>query len=339
MAGALLAVTLGSAAEESWALESDQYYAWGRPLDDATAVLNAKVELEIGEALRDVNSHGSWRRIECPQVVNRIIPRFQKFIFQDIELWATNSSLVSRVPATADEELEYRSKYLYRNSPPWDVGTKVPPSPTIEINGIRLGTDKLSHFFSEGWWYYRRYRRYQASGLSNQEAEERVIRRGIWWERTILGLASSGVFSPGDLEANYQGLQFLIGLCDGDSPALQKTDLGWRYVGTFDLAAHVGPEWDESYQPPIFGRRRWQRVRPALLDYCPLLSDPAVQAQRERYQARDRVTPTELELKRQIDAGKIADPQRFSLDSNCAPPSSAEAGPRGRARRPARPPA
>ncbi len=301
----------------AWALESDQYYAWGRPLADATDVLNAKVRLEIDLALTEVNSRRSWQRIGCHRVVRHIVPRFRHFIFQDIELWAIQSSFVPRIPATPEEELEYRQTYVYRNTHLLDVGTKVPPSPTIEVNGVRLGTDKLAHFFSEGAWYYKWYRGYRRAGRSVEDALRRSVRRGIWWERTTLGLLTSGVFSLGDLEANYQGLLFMTSLCDTEPPALRKGEDGWRYVGAFDFRDHVSPEWDESYQVPIFGKHRWGKVRPALVEYCPKLDDPTVLRRREEYRRRDTLTLTEREVGRLVDAGRLPDPGQFSLDSNC----------------------
>lgn len=323
----LLLVLIGSCGAAVNALESDQYFAWGRELADMTKVLNTKVTLEIELTLERINGKPSWDRMSCHQVVKRIVPRFRQFIFTDIERWATNSPLVDRIPATPEEELEYRERYIYRNTGPLDLGTKVPPSPTIEMNGVRLGTDKLAHFFSEGWMYYKWYRKYRQSGLSIEDAERRVIHRGIWWERTILGLVSSGVFSLGDLEANYQGLQFLVGLCEGDAPALEKVDSGWRNAGTFDFRNYVTPEWDESYQPSVYGKRRWKKVRPALVEYCPMLHDPVVTRQRMEYDSRDRVTPTERQVFELVRAGKLADPRRFALDNNCPEATGAEPSP------------
>jgi len=306
------------------ALESDQYYTWGRELSDSTDVLNAKVRLEIDRVLDVVNSKKSGQGVSCERVVERIVPRFRKFIFTDIELWAVNSSLVARIPATAEEELEFRKVFLYRNTHALDVGTKVPPSPTIEMHGVRMGTDKLAHFFSEGWMYYKWYRKYRKSGASVEDAERRAIRRGIRWERLILGSASSGVFSIGDLEANYQGLRFLAGLCEGDSPALQRSEAGWRYVRAFDFRDYVSPAWDESYQPPIFGKRRWKKVRPALADYCPMLHDPQVIRQRAEYARRDRDSPTKREVRKLVEAGKLRDPRLFALDAQCGTAEAVE---------------
>jgi hypothetical protein len=316
-AAALLLSSTFLAGPPARALESDQYFAWGREIEDSTDVLNAKVTLEIERVLAEINAGRGWRRKSCDDVVEEIVSRFRQFIFQDFELWATKTTLVDRVPRTPEEELEYRERYLYHNTHFFDLGTKIPPSPTIEIDGVRLGTDKLSHFFAEGWWYFKWYRSSRESGSDVEEAERRAIRLGIVWEKTILGLLASGVFSPGDLEANFQGMRFLVGLCEGDAPGLRRTEEGWRYAGRFDFRDHVSPEWDESWQPPAFGKQRWKKVRPALIAYCPLLSDPRVSLQRRAYAARDRTTPTERELRALVEAGKLPDPAAFALDAHC----------------------
>lgn len=311
---------VSACAPAARALETDQYYAWGRELADATDIVNAKINVEIADVLERVNRRPSRDRMSCHDVVKRIVPRFRQFVFQDIEMWMVNASLVPRIPATPAEELEFRKRYLYRVTGPLDLGTKVPPSPTIELNGVRVGTDKLAHFFSGGFWYYKWYRKAVRSGSSPAEAEWYAIRRGIFPEKTILGLLASGVFSIGDLEANHKGMRFLVGLCDGDSPGLQRTADGWRQTTPFDARDFVTPEWDESYHPPVFSRRRWKKVRPVLLEYCPLLRDPWVVRQRREYASRDATTLTDLRVRELVEAGELKDPRQFSIECNCPEP-------------------
>jgi hypothetical protein len=299
------------------ALEGDQFYAWGRPIADSTDAINAKIRVEIDGVLAGVNRHGSWRTMSCHAVVKRIVPRFRDFMFHDIEIWATKSPLVDRVPATSEEERAFRRESIYRNTNLLDLGTKVPPSPTIEVNGVRIGTDKLSHFFSEGWMYYKWYRAHRRHGMPVEEAERRAILRGLVWERTILGSLASGIMSRADLEANYEGMRYLAGLCEGDAPGLQRTPEGWLQARPLDLRDHVGPEWDESWQPSIFGKSRWKKVLPALVQYCPMLADESVKRQREAYAARERTTPTERQIDRLVEAGKLADPRMFSVEAVC----------------------
>jgi hypothetical protein len=295
------------------AIETDQFYAWGREIADATDVLNAKVNSELAIVLDRAKA-----RHDCQDVAKRIHRHFRLLIFHDVELWANNTSLIERVPATPDEELGYRRKYLYGNHGPFDVGTWMPPSPTIEVAGVRLGTDKLTHFFSEGWMAFRWYRKGLEKGLSPDAAERRAIRRGVLVERSLLGAWSSGVFSLADLEANYGGMRFYAGLCAGDAPQLRRTGDGWELASRFDFRDYVIPEWDESFQPSIFTRRRWKKVRPVMLGYCARLELPEVVRQREAYARRDRYTLTERHVDGLIDDQKLTAPEVFAIDRVCA---------------------
>ncbi len=317
MALALISVLVASSTP---ALETDQYSAWGREISDATNALNAKVNLEIERVLEHVNANGKGRQLGCHQMVKRILPRFRQFIFQDIELWTTNTTLVDRIPRTPEEELAFRQEYLYRITGPLDLGTKVPPSPTIEINRIRIGTDKLSHFFSEGWWYYKWYRKARDRGLEPEESEQYALRRGIFPEKTILGLLASGVFSLGDLEANFQGMRFLVELCEEDDPRLFKADGDWTMRKPFDIRDYVTPEWDESYHPSVFSKRRWKKVRPVLTEYCARYGLPEVVERRAHYARIDTVTPTERLIDELVGEGRLTDPRQFSIEANCTDP-------------------
>ena len=313
--GAVLCCTL---ALPALAIETDQYFAWGRPLSDSTDVLNAKVNAEIGLALAKINRRLSRHHKSCHDVTRAILARFRVFlIFHEPELWANNTSLVDRIPGSPAEELEYRKRFLNHDTGPLDTAGWVPPSPTIEVDGVRIGTDKLTHFFSEGWMYFKWYRKAVDSGTPREEAELLVLRRGTLFERTILGMGTSGVLSPADLDSNYQGMLFFRGLCNERDPQLVKDSEGWRLVRPFDFREYVTPEWDESYQPNVYNARRWKKVLPVLKGYCPLLDNPDVQRQRREYRERDRDTPTEAYIRELVEQGKLADPQQFSIEANC----------------------
>ncbi len=321
----IVGLGVGLSLTSARALETDPYYAWQHEvaLADATDVLNAKINSDIDFVLANIAARKSKRRLSCHEVTHRISSHFRDFIFHDIEIWASKSALVPRFPATPEEERIYRQTLLYRDRGPLDLARLVPPSPTIELAGVRIGTDKLSHFFSAGWQYYRWYQNALERGRSPQAAETRAIRRGVFMERTILGELASGVFSLGDLEANHEGLRFLLSCCEGPNPLLAAESDGWRRIRQFDFRDHVGPEWDEMWVPPAFSRGRWKRIRPALLDYCPLLADPAFVGRRQAYRTRDRQTPTELFLASLEADGRSFDFLSFDLEHNCESPTRA----------------
>ena len=299
------------------ALETDQFYAWKRPLRDATGTINAQINANIDQVLAQVNARRDADTCSCRSVQKAIRHGFLYPFFVRPEVWATNTSRLDRVPSTPDEELKFRHDYVYGSASALDVIRWMPPSPTIEVGGIRIGTDKLSHFFSEGSWLYNNYRRFRANGGSEDAAVQRAVEFGIATERTVLGGTSSGVLSLADVEANYQGFLFYRGLCEGPNPGLKRTPEGWRLDPPFDLAAYVSPEWDESWQPNIFLPKRWAKVKPVMERYCPLLRDPEIVAQRKAYAERDRITPSEEVVTRMVREGKLRDPRPYTIVSLC----------------------
>lgn len=81
-------------------------------------------------------------------------------------------------------------------------------SPTVNMYGTSFGTDKIAHFFQQGFTYYRIYKRALAKGSSAKEAETKAVDWGRMTERTYFGTLVGGVYSNADLYANYAGMRF-----------------------------------------------------------------------------------------------------------------------------------
>jgi hypothetical protein len=313
---ALVAVLVVGVTPPLAGLETDQYYAWCHPLGDAGDAINAKLNLELRLALDELRSRPETP--SCGDVAVAFKSRLHYLIFQDVEIWILKSPVVPRLPATAAGELEYRRQNLYHLSGTLDIGTWIPSVPTIEIDRIRFGTDKISHFVSAGWRYYRRYLRALANGLSPEQAEQRMNRIGFFWERTLLGGMSSGVLSLSDMEANYQGMQFYYNLCHGDDPALELRDGVWLIRRPLDLRRYITPEWDESYQVPIFSKGRWRKVKPVLAGYCDRRQCADVVERHAYYRQIDRTTATEEMIAELRQQRRLADPAPFTLEAVCS---------------------
>ena len=138
------------------ALETDQFYAWGKPIEDSTKYLNAWVRLKIQFAL---DSRPADALQDCELAVKEVQKHLQHSIYQPIELWIISSDLVDRIPRGLENDLDYRSKYLLSKTFLFDYARWLQPSPTLQVNEIRFGSDKLAHFFSEGWWYYKYWKK------------------------------------------------------------------------------------------------------------------------------------------------------------------------------------
>jgi hypothetical protein len=309
------------------AFEADPYYAWGRSLRDSTEALNAKFNLEIDRAVARANA--GVPDADCGSVAKRVRRALHFGIFHPIEIWAMQSSWVERLPATTEEEFHYRETNLYRNYGFMDTGSWIPNAPILEVDGIRIATDKLAHFASSGWRMRRGYLRGLERGLSHEEAEQRVLLRSVTAEQTILGGLSTGVFSPADLEANYQGMRFFLDLCHGEDPILGHREEGWTRLRPFDIRDYVSPAWDEAWRTPVYTARHWRKVRPVMETYCAKLDLPEVVERKKRYALRDAPTPTGLIISRLVEQGHLPDPSRFSLEAVCAdlPPTPSQEDP------------
>jgi hypothetical protein len=87
-------------------------------------------------------------------------------------------------------------------------------SPTVRLFGTEFGTDKLEHFFQQGYDYYKIQKDASAKGLNPDEASKKAVKWGQMTERTYFGLLISGVYSNADLYANYAGMKFYEGLTE-----------------------------------------------------------------------------------------------------------------------------
>ncbi len=321
---AALVLSLVVVPGSSSALETDQYYAWGRPLADSTDAVNARFNLELERAIA---SFPADRQPEsCRKVAIAYRKRMRFLLLHEIQVWAWNSEWVDRIPNGADEQQEYRRTNLYSNHPLIDTGTWMPYTPTLEVAGVRFGTDKLAHLVSSGWTYYGEYRKGLKKGESPEEAERRAVNRGIVEESLILGKLASGVTAIPDLEASYAGLHFYLDLCDIEDPILKLREDGWFISRPVDLRDYVTPRWDESFQPPIYTKGRWRKVKPVLETYCDRLADPQVVAMRRSYRERDSESLVGRLVAERVAEGKIRDPAQFSIEAVCSEPDPSREG-------------
>jgi hypothetical protein len=310
----------GVPAQPAAALETDQYYTWGQEMADSTDLVNAKFNLELERSIASFDTPPE----ECIDVAIRFRKRMRFLLFHQLQMWVLNTSLVEKIPEAGPEDLEYRRTNLYQNHGFFDPGMWMPIVPTIEVNGVRIGTDKLSHFISSGWTYYKSYQRAFKNGKSPLEAERAAVRRGVIEEKLILGAAAIGILSLGDLEANLQGMHFYLDLCSGADPMLVRDGDEWSLGRPVDLREYVHPGWDESYRNSIFRKGRWRKVQPALRQYCDRRGDPKVLEMHRRYRKLDRNTAAQEVLAELLAEGSLQDPELFSLDANCPDPVSAQ---------------
>ena len=151
-------------------------------------------------------------------------------------------------------------------------------SPTVNIYGFYAGTDKIDHFFQQGHEYYEIVTQARAGGSDSAAAIAAAVARGVQQEHTYFGTAVSGIYSNGDLAANFAGMKFYLNLREsvriGDRlwpPLLEHAPDGWRLRSGLDREQLLRPFFsdhvDESLNP---SRYRFSRgsIRSRIRDRC-----------------------------------------------------------------------
>ena len=238
------------------AYETDQFTSRLEPLEDSTEVLDARVNQSIAEAISKGRKPRTERRI-----VDAIFHDIGGHHWVDrIERWAMRSDEVDRTwPGRRDS--------IYSGHPFWAtrVAALFGVGPTIKLNGVHIGSDKLGHFLSQGRKFWRRYQRYQD--------EAKAAEHSAYTERALFGQMTTGSYSNADLVANFEGYRFYRSLFEDDivpgKPAiLAWTGDHWEIQRPFTFADYVNDYWDEALNVNHFDALLYPHMKQRLLGYC-----------------------------------------------------------------------
>ena len=126
----------------------------------------------------------------------------------DIEAWVVRSHFPAS-PAKFDPSM---GECVYGDNLLLKPLTLQELSPTVRLFGSYMGTDKVGHVFQQGHEYFEAYRKAEQSGADHDAALRKAVQVGIDQENGFYGLMMVGVYSNGDLAANYAGLKFYLNL-------------------------------------------------------------------------------------------------------------------------------
>ena len=237
--------------------ESDQYSNRLLPIAETLPALDARVN----QALAHITANWRGPRNDY-RLATEVFYRIGGLHWVDhLEDWAISNNQLERLPQHG-----YQSIY---DSAPILAGFIIRVfgiSPTIRLNGSLVGTDKLGHFLSQGFKYYRRYQKYHN--------EARVLRLGARVERHIFGYMTTGIYSNADLVANYEGMRFYQSLSHDNIVSGKPAIVGWRgnapYIQRpFTMSDHVNDYWDEALNPSEYSIWMQEYLSSRLPELCP----------------------------------------------------------------------
>lgn len=241
-------------AAPAGAYEVDQYHDRDAPLADSTAVLEARVNaalLEIAASWRGPRDELGFARavywkLGGPHWVDKI----ERFAMKspEVERLPKGRSIYSRPPLFTSPVLFF-----------FGLGER------LKLAEVRIGSDKLGHFFSQGFKYFRRQRR----GWS----EQRLVGWAARVEGWLFGEYTTRVYSNADMVANYEGYLFYRSLFeDGIVPgkkAIVAFENGGAHIARpFAWSDHVNDYWDEALNPSLLGAGLRHHVSRELRALC-----------------------------------------------------------------------
>lgn len=272
-------------AQSAAAFETDQYNLPPAPLGDIGEELSEYVEQNLKKAIDKVNAE-IIRRQSCLNK-NAAEPGSEKCESAEKELarlrFLRSERAIARevfkplgggvFPFTRSaswveshrfkaQPAVYKTDYL--NSIHFTAPANyITISPTVKVYGAEFGTDKIAHFFEQGYTYYKITQQAAAKGATPDQAVRKAIRWGQKTERTYFGTLVSGVYSNADLAANYVGLLFYQGLTreikikDETRPAVLRLENGiWILNPNLNLR--------ESLIKPFFTEHLNEALNPSI---------------------------------------------------------------------------
>ncbi|MCX8065920.1 MAG: hypothetical protein N3G21_12240 [Candidatus Hydrogenedentes bacterium] len=261
--------------------ETDQYLSWGIELKDSAEVLNRYFNEELERYIELVNSR--TKPIKNPEELTiAIYYHFFQFLgWSRLRVYIRHSPEIEKYPDLSVPTRRYQRMSIHRG---FAFPYILPMARTIRVGDIYFGIDKLCHFFGFGRRYYQRYCRHIKEGYSEEDAMRKVVLWGIFHEENLVGKLVDGIFSHGDLEANFQGFRLARDLCGGNPPYIENINGKWRLVRKIDFRNYITPGFDESYNNSHFWAMRKRTVLKILKDeYCDKVDLPAVKKRFEIY--------------------------------------------------------
>ena len=220
------------------ASETDQFTARLYPLEDATKILNEQVNTRLKLAEQVLLKKATC---EPDDLYNEVSWKVRRPIYGQIEGWMNSGETPIPFVRIPLEESIYQDISFYEN---WPVRIyKIGMGSTFKINQELIGSDKIGHFFDEGWSLF--------SILLKTGSVEKALDYSDLTEDGIFGRLFTGVMSNADKVANFNGMRFWSTLLGEGMPLKGKAyfkcvDGHFKLIRSFQFEDYIDAAWDES---------------------------------------------------------------------------------------------
>lgn len=247
----LFSLLLAIASQTVLSAETDTFTLRDEPLEDSSEIINERANFYLGNSIKAANSKNEG----CTE--DQLYVEIRKYFNNH-----TKGQLA--IDILKDGSIPKRtvklSESVYRSWRPWDglgMGLTLAKksgltvSPVIKFGSELIGTDKFEHFFGQGFYYF-------SDNYLEEKGAIKATKVGIFKEKTILGgnKVGNGVFSYGDLAANFNGMRFwnhvlqlrddVLGADHNIGPYVNCENNKWVQVKKIDFRDYIDSSMDES---------------------------------------------------------------------------------------------
>ncbi len=233
------------------AAETDQFSRRDEFLPDSSEIINLKANLNVKSSLDELNK----KNIGCDE----------KLLYQELRKYFGNHSngLLTKEIIASDEIPKRKLEMLnsvFKDWSPWDglgMGlwfmkkSDLTLTSVVRVGEATIGTDKFEHFFGQGFSYF-------TNNYLEKKGPIKALKIGITKEKIFLGgnKFGNGVFSFGDLSANFNGMRFwnhillknddVLGKDKNLGPYIVCKDNQWAQNIEIDFRDYIDLSMDES---------------------------------------------------------------------------------------------
>lgn len=231
--------------------EVDQFTRSGELLSDTSGLVNDNANKAIVQSINSLNALGT----ECNE----------KELYKELQEYFANHTKGKLVidilnnPAYSKRHIEVKES-VFQDWTIWDgaglgltmmASKGVTMSDIIRIGDQEVGVDKFEHMFGQGYKYFKKNYLKEKGAIS-------AVKSGIFREKFILGgqKIGNGVFSYGDLSANFNGMRFwnhilqrrddILGTDHNIGPYVTCVNDKWVKAKEIDFKYYIDGSMDES---------------------------------------------------------------------------------------------
>lgn len=217
---------------------------------DATRVLNAMINHRFAIAIEEVNRRDNPCKHDLEQAILGQVGDIRVLgisfpigqLEKPVDRGLTTKLKVDGERITIPSFKIDRKESIYADAKLLESpGVVLGMASHVKICNLVIGSDKLTHFFAQGYEYIE---------VQRESGVRAAVQHGIGTEKGKYGLEGNGIYSYGDLAANYSGYSFWLQLTHPELGHFAKCNGKWVQTRRFCWRRYVNPAWDEGINPP-----------------------------------------------------------------------------------------